>query len=140
AVLARLPEVRSTRLIGWVAIAAVALVVPLGLSQSKLTLATYIAIYGILAVSLVVLTGWAGQISLGQFAFAGVGAAATATLLVHAGIDLFVAFLVSALVGSITAVLIGLPALRIKGLMLAVTTLAFAVPVNTDFLNSAYFP
>ncbi|TMM16980.1 MAG: ATP-binding cassette domain-containing protein [Actinobacteria bacterium] len=140
AVLARLPEVRTARLVGWAAIALVAFAVPLVLSQSKLTLATYIAIYGIIAVSLVVLTGWAGQISLGQFAFAGVGAAATATLLVHAHADLFVALLVAALVGAGVAVAVGIPALRIPGLFLAVTTLAFAVPVSTYLLNSAYFP
>src|SRR5438067_5905080 len=133
-------ELRLAGLVGALLLGGVVLVVPLWLSRARLILAAFMAIYGIMAVALVVLTGWAGQISLGQFAFAGVGAAATATLLVHAGIDLFVAFLVSALVGSITAVLIGLPALRIKGLMLAVTTLAFAVPVNTYFLNSAYFP
>ncbi|HEX4538626.1 MAG TPA: ATP-binding cassette domain-containing protein [Acidimicrobiales bacterium] len=140
AALARLPEVRSARVFGWLALAVVALVVPLALSQARLTLATYIAIYGILAVSLVVLTGWAGQISLGQFAFAGVGAAATATLLVHAHADFFVALLVAAMVGAGVAVAVGIPALRIPGLFLAVTTLAFAVPVSTYLLNSAYFP
>jgi ABC-type branched-subunit amino acid transport system ATPase component/ABC-type branched-subunit amino acid transport system permease subunit len=140
AMLARLPEVRTARLVGWTAVALVAFVVPLALSQARLTLATYIAIYGIIAVSLVVLTGWAGQISLGQFAFAGVGAAATATLLVHAHADLFVALLVAAMVGAAVAVAVGIPALRIPGLFLAVATLAFAVPVSTYLLNSAYFP
>jgi branched-chain amino acid transport system permease protein len=133
-------ELRLAGLIGALLVGGVVLVLPLWFSRARLILVAFMAIYGIMAVSLVVLTGWAGQISLGQFAFAGVGAATTATLLVHAGIDLFVAFLASALVGSIAAVLIGLPALRIKGLLLAVTTLAFAVPVNTYFLNSAYFP
>src|SRR5205823_484883 len=76
----------------------------------------------------------------GQFAFVGLGAAVTGSLVVHARTDLFVALVASAALGAVAAVLIGLPALRIRGLMLAVTTLAFAVPVSTFFLNSAYFP
>ncbi|HXA43658.1 MAG TPA: ATP-binding cassette domain-containing protein [Candidatus Solibacter sp.] len=135
-----LPEVRYAKLAGVLALAAVLVVLPLRLSGATLTLWAFIAIYGILAVSLVVLTGWAGQISLGQFGFAGVGAATTASLLVHAHADLFVALLASATVGAVTAALIGIPALRIPGPFLAVTTLAFGVPVATFLLNSAYFP
>src|SRR5207302_8417199 len=109
-------------------------------NESRIILLTYTVLYGIIAVSLVVLTGWAGQISLGQFAFVGVGAGTTGGLLVHAQADLFVALLVSALVGALTAVISGIPALRIPGLFLAVATLAFAVPVSTYLLNSTYFP
>ena len=134
------PEVRGARIGGWVALALVTVVLPLGLSHARLIESTYIAIYAMLAVSLVVLTGWSGQVSLGQFAFAGVGAATTASLLVHAHADLFVALLAAALVGAATAVLVGFPAVRIRGLFLAVATLAFAVPVSTYLLNSAYFP
>src|SRR5207302_1600777 len=133
-------ELRLAGLGGALLIGGVVLVVPLWLSRARLILVAFMAIYGIMAVSLVVLTGWAGQISLGQFAFAGVGAAATATLLVHAHADLFVALLVAALVGAGVAVTVGIPALPIPGLVLAGTTLAFAVPVSTYLLNSAYFP
>ena len=55
------------------------------LSDSQLIVVAYMAIYGIVAISLVVLTGWAGQISLGQFAFVAVGAGVTAGLYVNAG-------------------------------------------------------
>ena len=140
ALMARLPEIRVGRALGWVVLAAVVLLVPLGLSDSKVTLTAYIAIYSILAVSLVILTGWSGQISLGQFAFAGVGAATTASLMVNAGVDMFLSMLVAAVVGALAAVVIGIPALRIPGQLLAVTTLAFGVPVNTYLLNSSYFP
>ncbi|MBV9935765.1 MAG: ATP-binding cassette domain-containing protein, partial [Actinobacteria bacterium] len=140
AVLRSLPEVRWARVGGWVALALLTLVVPLGLSHARLVEVAYIAIYGMLAVSLVVLTGWSGQVSLGQFAFAGVGAATTASLLVHAHADLFLCLIASALTGAFTALLVGFPAVRIRGLFLAVATLAFAVPVSTYLLNSAYFP
>jgi ABC-type branched-subunit amino acid transport system ATPase component/ABC-type branched-subunit amino acid transport system permease subunit len=140
AVLSRLREVRLVRRAGGLALAAGVLFVPVGLSNSKVTLSSYIAIFGIFAVSLVVLTGWSGQISLGQFGFAGVGAGATAGLMVGAGADMFLAILVAALVGAILAVVIGIPAVRIPGQQLAVTTLAFGVPLNTFFLNASYFP
>lgn len=140
-VLRRLPEVRVVGALGLVALAAVVLVViPLTFTPSHLFVATIIAIYCIIAVSLVPLAGWAGQISLGQFAFVGVGAATTGTLLVHHNVDLFVALLASTVVGAAIAVLIGIPALRVPGLFLAVATLAFAVPVSTFLLSSLHFP
>ena len=136
----RLLEVRVARIVGWLALVIAVVVVPLGLSDSKRTLLAYVAIYGILAISLVVLTGWSGQISLGQFAFAGVGAGTAASLFVHAHADLFLCLAAAAVVGASAAVLVGIPALRLSGLFLAVTTLAFAVPVSTFVLNSSYFP
>src|SRR5207248_10197302 len=54
--------------------------------------------------------------------------------------DLLLALLASALVGALSAVLVGIPALRIRGLLLAVTTLAFGAPVSTYVLNSAHVP
>jgi excisionase family DNA binding protein len=138
--LAALREVRIARGVGLTGVALVVLVWPLMLSDANLTLFAYFAIYGILAVSLVVLTGWSGQISLGQFAFAGVGSAVAAHLIVFEGTDLFLAIGAATLVTGLIAVLIGLPALRITGPFLAVTTLAFGVPVSTYLLNSANFP
>jgi branched-chain amino acid transport system permease protein len=90
-------------------------------------------------VSLVVLTGWGGHISLGQFAIVGTGAVAAGNLVTRLHADLFVALLVSGLVGGVVALLVGLPALRIRGLFLAVTTLAFAVALDSYFLNPTYF-
>ncbi len=136
----KLPEVRIGKSALLVALAVGAVLVPLVLSGPQVTLLTYTAIYGIIAVSLVALTGWAGQVSLGQFAFVGVGSATTAALLVHAHADFFLALLASAGIGAATAVVVGIPALRMPGLMLAVATLAFAVPVSTFLLSSTYFP
>ncbi|MCL4423201.1 MAG: ATP-binding cassette domain-containing protein [Actinobacteria bacterium] len=140
AVLKALPELRVAKLAGVLVLAGVVVALPVAFGSPKLILASYMAIYAVIAVSLVVLTGWAGQISLGQFAFAGVGAATTAALLVHTGADLFVGILASAGVGALCAVVVGIPALRVQGLFLAVVTLAFAVPVSEYLLNSAYFP
>ena len=140
AALRNLPEVRWGRTGLLATLAVLAVLVPFVLSDARVILLTYITLYAIIAISLVVLTGWAGQISLGQFAFVGLGAAVSASLLVHAGADFLLAMLVAAIVGAVLAVLVGIPALRIQGLFLAVATLAFAVPVSTFLLNSRYFP
>src|SRR5207237_3818574 len=87
-------------------------------------------VYAIVAVSLVVLTGWAGQISLGQFAIAGLGATVTGDLVSRTGADLLFALIAGAAAGTVVALLIGLPALRVRGLFLGVPTLAFAVAAS----------
>lgn len=138
--LRRLPEVRIGRAGAFAVAAAVVLVVPLTSSGGHLVAFTLMAIYAMVAVSLVILTGWAGQISLGQFAFAAAGGGTTASLLVHTHADLFVALMASAAVAGTVAVVIGLPALRLSGLFLSVATMAFAVPVSTYFLSALYFP
>ena len=116
----------------------VTVVLPLVLDEKYAGRFTIVVITAIVGVSLVILTGWAGQISLGQFAFAGLGAATAGGLGVRE-VDFFVCILAAGLVGAIAAVLIGLPALRIQGPFLAVTTLAFAFTVQYFFLNPSYF-
>ena len=140
-ILRQVPEVVAARRAALAfTVVIMTVVLPFTLSPTQLTLAAYMTVYGIIAVSLVVLTGWAGHISLGQFAFAGMGASATATLLVHAHADLFVSLVVAAAVGAVAAVVVGIPALRLPGPFLPVVTLAFAVVVSTYVLSSTYFP
>jgi ABC-type branched-subunit amino acid transport system ATPase component/branched-subunit amino acid ABC-type transport system permease component len=97
-------------------------------------------VFGIAALSLVVLTGWSGTVSLGQFAIVGVGGITAANLLATYNLDLFLTIGLSGLAGAAISLVIGLPALRVRGLFLAVTTLAFAVAMNTFFLNPVNFP
>ncbi len=73
------------------------------------------AIYAIIAVSLVLLTGWAGEISLGQVAFVAIGSAAAGAANVHWQLDPALSFLLAGVVGAVASVIIGLPALRIRG-------------------------
>ncbi len=134
------PEIKVGRAIAIAAVAAAAVIAPSLLTASRITLLSYIAIFGIIAVSLVVLSGWAGQISLGQFAFAGVGAATTASLMVHAHVEILVALALAGITGAVVACVIGIPALRFQGLYLAVVTMAFAVPLSTWLLSPSYFP
>jgi branched-chain amino acid transport system permease protein len=111
---------------------------PFFLGLSRLSRATPLLIYGIIAISLVILTGWAGQISLGQFGLVGIGAAVGGGLAANHNIDFFAALFLGIMAGALAAVLIGLPALRVQGLYLAVTTLAFAGTVSGFILNNAY--
>lgn len=84
------------------------------------------AIQGIAILSLVALTGWAGQVSLGHWGLVAVGAIVGGALTARAGWSFWLAIPVTAVFTGGFAVVIGLPALRIRGLYLAVTTSAFA--------------
>jgi branched-chain amino acid transport system permease protein len=116
----------------------IAVIFPLIADEKYAGRFTIVVITAMVGVSLVMLTGWGGQISLGQFGFAGLGAMVTAGLAVREW-DFFVCLAVAGLVGALAAVLIGLPALRIQGPFLAVTTLSFAFTVQYFFLNPSYF-
>jgi branched-chain amino acid transport system permease protein len=138
--IAKLPEIVWGRRLLYVAVLALAIVVPNSMSPSQISLLGSVTlVYAVVAVSLVVLTGWAGQISLGQFAIAGLGATVCGDLVSKTGADLLFSLLAGSAAGMVVAVVIGLPALRVRGLFLGVTTLAFAVPLSTFVLNPANF-
>lgn len=88
---------------------------------------TDVVIFAIVGVSLTVLIGYAGQISLGHFALVGVGAFAAGNLYDHAPVPFPLVFPLVVLIGMVVSLVIGLPALRIRGPYLAVVTLAFAL-------------
>jgi branched-chain amino acid transport system permease protein len=136
----RLPEVMAGRLGLWTLIGAFVLTLPAWLSTSRINLATIIVIFGIVAASLVVLTGWGGQVSLGHMAFVGVGAAVGGALTDRWGWDLALAGMVAGAVGAVAAVVVGYPALRRGGLTLAVSTLAFGLFASSYLLNRTIFP
>jgi sulfate-transporting ATPase len=82
--------------------------------------------YFLVASSIVMLTGWVGQISLAQASFVGVGAFGSALVGRHTGLPFPTGLLVGALFGGAVSLLLGLIALRVRGLYLAVATLIFA--------------
>jgi branched-chain amino acid transport system permease protein len=138
--LKNLPEVKYTRYAGIALMLFVAIYVPLKMPASTVSLMAAAMVWGIVAVSLVELTGWGGHISLGQFAIVGVGAITYGNIVMRTNVDMFVVLLAAGAAGGIIALLIGLPALRITGLFLAATTLAFAVALDSFFLNPTNFP
>ncbi|MBM7279017.1 ATP-binding cassette domain-containing protein [Gordonia rubripertincta] len=84
-------------------------------------------IYGIIALSQVVVTGYAGQVSLAQLTLAGVGAYALSRLTEDLNLPFPIAPLLAACAATVIGVIVGLPALRVRGLPLMVATLALAV-------------
>ncbi len=137
---AALPLVRYAKRAGVVALLAAAVLVPMRLGPSDAFSVSIMAVWAIVAVSLVVLTGWGGQISLGQFAIVGAGAIVAGNLVARWNVDLFLVLAVATATGALVAVLLGVPALRIKGPFLAVVTLAFAVVLDGYVLNPNVFP
>ncbi|MXW88334.1 MAG: ATP-binding cassette domain-containing protein, partial [Acidimicrobiaceae bacterium] len=145
--------VRRLNAIGFAALFGFFVLLGLTLSTaSSLFTWTSILLFAMVALSMTVLTGWAGQLSLGQYAFVGLGGLTVLGL--TQGNDIPIPFnlfnlairlpwawamVAATVVGVVTAVVVGLPALRVRGLFLAVTTLAFAVASATWLFNQEFF-
>jgi branched-chain amino acid transport system permease protein len=96
-------------------------------------------IASVFALSLVVLTGFGGQTSLAQMAFAGVAGFSLSKLATSWGVPFPVAPIIAALVATVFGVLVGLPALRVRGTNLAIITLAGGVAIGEFvFKNPKY--
>jgi branched-chain amino acid transport system permease protein len=84
-------------------------------------------VFSVIALSVIVLTGWTGQISVAPLTFAGAGAWATALVAGNLGLPFWLAILAGGLVGVPIALIVGIPALRLRGFFLAIATMAFAL-------------
>jgi branched-chain amino acid transport system permease protein len=98
---------------------------PLVADQYVLYLASVTAVYLIIALSLNLLLGYTGQISLGHAGFAAVGAYASAILTKELGLNFGFAAALGATLAAVVGLLVGLPALKVRGYYLALVTLAF---------------
>ena len=108
-----------------------------GISNTTASILTVVVGASIIGLSVAVVTGLAGQLSLGQYAFAGIGAVASVVISQRTGF--FDVGLVSAAVaGAVVAALVGIPGLRLRGLAFAVTTLAFALVTSTWLLKQEF--
>jgi branched-chain amino acid transport system permease protein len=118
--------VRQDALLMWIILAMAWVVFPLTASEfAYQTLLIPVLIYALAALGLNLLTGYAGQLSLGTGAFMGVGAYACYKLVtIFPEMNLAVAVLLSGVFSAGIGVLFGLPSLRIKGFYLAIATLA----------------
>ena len=93
---------------------------------------TGILLLGALSVYIILATG---QLSLGNAGFMGIGAYATSYLTVEMGLPLTSALLIAAVFAGVIGIIIGFPALRLKGIYLAMATLGFGEMVRSFFLN-----
>ena len=137
--LRKIREVISARTAVAIIAVGMAVFAPYAVTPGQIGKLTLIPIYAIVAVSMVILTGWAGQISLGQFGLVGAGAAVAGGLAADHNIDFFAALFLGIVAGAVVATVIGIPALRVPGLYLAVTTLAFGGAMEFYFLNKSYW-
>ncbi|HET6795310.1 MAG TPA: ABC transporter permease [Acidimicrobiales bacterium] len=108
-----------------------AVVAPSLLSDALVGDVAFGLVFATIALTLVVLTGWAGQVSLAQFSFVGIGAVVAGHLAGAHGELFFPAMVLGGLAAVPAGVLVGLPSLRLAGLFLALATLAFALLMDT---------
>lgn len=94
-----------------------------------------IFVNAIAVTGIVILTGYAGQISLGHAGFAGIGAYACALAPVHLGLHPSLALVLGAAISAVLAWLVGRPILRLKGYYLGVATLGFGILVSMVLNN-----
>ncbi|MET0628163.1 MAG: branched-chain amino acid ABC transporter ATP-binding protein/permease, partial [Acidimicrobiia bacterium] len=118
--------IRSLRWIVFFALFGFALILPLLISNSNAVSFTLIEVMTVVGFSMGIVAGLSGQLSLGQFALAGVGGVVSYKVTDMTG-TFVLGFLAGGLAAAAVALLIGIPALRIRGPMLAVTTLGFAI-------------
>ncbi len=145
--------VRRLNALGFVALFGFFTLLGMTLStSSSLFTWTSVLLFAMVVLSMTVLTGWAGQLSLGQYAFVGLGGLTVLGLTqgndIPVPFDLFdlslqlpwaLAMVVATALGVVVAVIVGVPALRVRGLFLAVTTLAFAVASATWLFLQDFF-
>lgn len=129
---------RKALMIGSLLLGVLAPQLPMFRPADKTFILALVLVMALISVSLTILVAWTGQISLGHFAMAGVGAYAAARLAPE-GWSLPSIVVVAGFLGAAIAVAIGLPAVRLRGLTLAVTTLGFAVVAPSWLFLQSWF-
>ena len=115
------------------------LLAPQYLTVSGTFLLSSIAAVSVVTLSVTLLTGWSGQLSLGHWALAGAGAVMGSRLIDSYGVPFWLAFALAGVLGGVFALLLGIPALRLPGTLLAVVTLGFAVASEAWLFGQPFF-
>jgi ABC-type branched-subunit amino acid transport system ATPase component/ABC-type branched-subunit amino acid transport system permease subunit len=126
---------RNANKSGLILLGLIAIILPLIFTHpSTQQTFTEVIAFAICATSLTVLTGWLGQLSLGQMAIAGLGALFAARL-TEVGVPFWVAIAVTTVASALLAAVLGLGSLRVRGLYLAVVTFVFALAAQQYFFS-----
>jgi branched-chain amino acid transport system permease protein len=125
------------RAIVWGAIAWLVLIFPLGRAGFEVQQYSQAVIYGIIGLSLNVLLGYVGQISLGHQAFVGIGAFASAYMITDQGQSFWVGVLVAVAIGAGQALVLGGVSLRVTGLYFALITLSYGLVAERNIFQIA---
>ncbi|MCU1602283.1 MAG: putative transporter ATPase and permease protein [Frankiales bacterium] len=130
-------EVRAVRMLGpilGIGVLSLLGLLPLVINNTHSVTVTGMFGLTITALSVGIITGLGGQLSLGQVAVGAVGAVISYQVSRRTG-NFFESFFYAGLASAAVSILIGLPALRVKGLLLTVTTLGFALDMSDDLLQ-----
>lgn len=124
----------------WVFLSVVFAAFPLFFANQNflLTIFSLVLIYNIAALGLNLVIGYAGQISIGHAAFMAIGAYFSAVMVMKFNVPFLLAFLGSGFVAGCFGLLLGIPALRLRGFYLAIATMAFGVVIEQS-LNAWEF-
>lgn len=119
-----------------VGMAAAALLLPVIVTDSYLlTLICQVVTYAIVALGINFITGLAGQMNLGSAAIFGLGSYTSALVSTRLGVNPWLALVVAIVVGVIIGYALGYPSLRVKGVYLSITTIAFCEIVRLLLIN-----
>ena len=125
----------TSKLVWFLVLIALLLSAPIFVGDYILYMLSLAAIYVIVALGLNLLSGYAGQISLGHAAFMAIGAYSSSYLTVRLGLPFWFALPASGVITAIAGILLGMAALRLSGFYLAIATMAFAFIVDEVILN-----
>jgi branched-chain amino acid transport system permease protein len=125
----------TARGVVWAAVAYLVLLWPLSREGFEMLSLTNAAVYGIIGLSLNVLLGYVGQISLGHQAFVGIGAFTSAYVVTQQGQSFWVAIVAAAIVGALQALVLGAVSLRVRGLYFALVTLSYGLVAEQNIFQ-----
>ena len=127
---------KASDLIKIIVVLAIVCVVPLLVPNDYIQqIVNMIGIYIILGTGINILTGYTGQLSLGQAAFFGIGAYTTAILNTRTGAQFFICLLVSIVITGLASLILAIPALKVKGPYLALLTQGFGEIIRIVMIN-----
>ena len=122
--------ITSPQAVGWLLALIVAVLLPLFTGGYLTSILLLIAVWSIVAMSLNLLYGYTGQLSLGHSAFLGIGAYALALIAVKVHVGFWPAFFAAIAISGLFGFLIGIPALKLRGPYFVLVTLGFAAIVG----------
>jgi branched-chain amino acid transport system permease protein len=124
----------SPERIGWLLAVVVAILLPLFVGEYLTSILLLIAIWSIVAISLNLIYGYTGQLSLGHSAFLGIGAYALGLIALKLHLGFWPSFFAATAISGLFGFLIGIPALKLRGPYFVLVTLGFAAIVGVIIL------
>lgn len=125
----------AARLVVWALIIGFFIGIPHWVPDTQVNIVSRAAVYGIIALSMNVLMGYAGLVSLGHQAFFGIGAFGAGYLITEAGLGWFVGIAGAVIIGGLFSLVLGAIALRVQGFYFAIVTIAFGLFTQEVIFN-----